>query len=113
MARGSGRAPPREAHPPGEIEPPVRGQLDVRPWNGTRVLEEGVKEHDQVARSLIEDPVQLALMVAPELPKLALDLQAVRKREVRVRGPQGVQSIDLVVENDLSSHVERSIGGSV
>jgi hypothetical protein len=71
VSRRSRRSPLQGIHPGLEVDPPLLGGLDVRLGDVSGVLAERVQQDDQVPRAPVEDPIQLAPEVAPQLPQLA------------------------------------------
>ena len=93
-------------HPSLEILPSALCRLDVGPWNSPGVLAEHMKENNEVPRPSVENAMELSPVMAPELTELALDLRAVRERQGRIRGTQHVETVDLVVQDNLTLHRE-------
>ena len=54
----------------------------------------------------VEDAVERRAEVAAQLAKLALDLRAVRERQVRPARAEQVQSLDLLIEHRLGARIE-------
>jgi hypothetical protein len=57
-----------------------------------------VEQDEEVPGPLVQNPVQVAPVVAAKLPQLAVDLRAVRERERRVVVGDPVQQADLEVD---------------
>jgi hypothetical protein len=90
VAGGSGRSTRSSIHPLTEVLEPLLRDVDVRLGERAGPLLDGVEEDEEVARSLVQDPVEVPPVVAAELPQLAIDLGAVRKGEGRVVALPGV-----------------------
>src|SRR6266542_6647348 len=101
MAGRPWRSPPLCIHALLEICPSLPGDLDLALGELPCVLAEHVKEDDQVPRTSVQDPVELAAVVAPELPQLPLDLRRVREGQVRVCRRKHVEAVDLEVDRRL------------
>ena len=64
IAASGSRRPARHVHPPFEVSPAGVRHVDVCPWNGPRSLLQRMQQHEQVTRSPVKDPVQLASIMA-------------------------------------------------
>ena len=60
-----------------------------------------MQEEDEAIGAAIEDAVEVPAVVAPKLAELALDLRAVRNRQVRELVAEQVEPVDLVVDRRL------------
>jgi len=57
-----------------------------------------MEQYEQVPGPLVQNPVQVPPVVAPQLPELAVDLGAVRERERRIVVADPIQQADLEVD---------------
>ena len=62
-----------------------------------------------MARRDLQHPVELGANVAPQLPKLSLDLRAVSKGQVGKEVGQQVETVELVLQHDPAPRAQRGI----
>jgi hypothetical protein len=102
VAGGTGRSGRSSVHPLPEVIEPRLGDVDVRLWQQTRPLLDGVEEDEQVARPLVQDPIEVSPVVATKLAELTIDLRTVGKGKGRIAASHPVEQADLVVDLLLS-----------
>lgn len=83
-------------HPRSKIGPTLLGNDDLAQRDLGGPLGEHVQEDQQSLRAPIQDPVQGAAVVAPQLTQLTLNLGAVRERQMRDPIVEQVETIDLL-----------------
>lgn len=91
MACCTGRPTAVRVHASLEVDHPLLGQVDSRLWDCAGVLFDRVHKHDQIPRTLVEDPVAGACEPDPQLPEPALDLRGDRKIRRWVARPLVIQ----------------------
>lgn len=86
MAGCTRRPSARSVHPALEVKPAVFRHHDAGLGDRGGVLAQHVQQDDEVARSPVEDPVELRAIVTTQLAQLTTDLARVRERRRRCRG---------------------------
>jgi len=93
-------------HPSLEVTPTLLGGLNLCPRQLPRRLREYAQENDQAAGAAVEHPVVIGAHMAAKLSQLALDLRAMRERQMRHRVGKTVEAVDLAHEGGSALGVE-------
>ncbi len=97
------RSSDERVHPCLEVGPPLSGNLLFGLRNLPSVLPKNVEKDEQPFGSPVENSIERAAVMAPQLPKLALDLGTVREWQRGICVTEGVEAVDVVVDDHLHS----------
>lgn len=65
------------------------------------MLRENMKQHNELLASFVQNPVELAPVVAAKLSQIAIDLGAIGKGEVGIGLVEEIDAFDLSVDGEL------------